>query len=290
MSDKIIELKNVYYTYDKDDEKTEKSYALKDISFSIEKGSFVSIIGHNGSGKSTLAKIMSMIVTPTSGQVYLFGKQITNDISEDDFYELRKRVGIVFQNPDNQLVATIVEEDVAFGPENIGVPSEEIRTRVDNALAITNMSSYSKHSVTQLSGGQKQRVAIAGILALNPEIIVFDESTAMLDPIGREEVLSVIDSLKNLGATIIFITHHMNEAAKADKIIVLNDGEIYLSGSPKEIYNKEDEMRRIGLDIPQAKLVLDIIKDNGFDVDNSFLNEKDAAMEISRLLGGPKNG
>ena len=289
MSDKIIRAKNVSFTYNLDEDE-EKKYVLKNIDLEIEKGTFISIIGQNGSGKSTLAKLFNSILVPSIGELTIFGHEIKKDIDDDEIYEIRKKIGMVFQNPDNQLVATIVEEDIAFGPENLGIPPKEIRERVDDALKIVGMSEYSRHSASQLSGGQKQRVAIAGIIALNPEAIIFDESTAMLDPIGRMDVLSVILKLKESGKTIILITHHMDEAALADRVIVLNKGEIILDGTPKEVFAKEDVIKENGLDVPQAKLVLDLVKDSGYNIDNEYLDEVSAAKEIDRLIKGSNNG
>lgn len=285
MQEIIIEAKNIFFSYD---ESENKKYVLKGVNLTIEKGEFVSIVGHNGSGKSTLAKILNLILFPTSGEISLFGKKIEKDISEDELYEIRKRIGMVFQNPDNQIVATIVEEDVAFGPENLGVPSSEIRDRVYRALGITGMAEYGKHSINQLSGGQKQRVAIAGIIALNPEVIIFDESTAMLDPIGRCDVMAVISKLKEQGTTIILITHHMDEAAKADRMIVLNNGNISIDDKPNLVFNQRNKVLEAGIDIPQARLVVDLIKEQGFDIDTSILDEKEAALSIKRYIEGSK--
>lgn len=287
MAEKIIEAKGIFYTYDKS-EKENKKYVLNGVDFSVEKGEFVSVVGHNGSGKSTLAKILNLILIPSSGDLYLFGKKIEKDKSDDEVYELRKKIGMVFQNPDNQIVATIIEEDVAFGPENLGVPASEIKERVKNALEIVDMTSYSRHSINQVSGGQKQRVAIAGIIAIQPEIIIFDESTAMLDPIGRREVMKIISNLKEMGTTIIFITHHMDEAAMADRVVVLDNGTVLLNDTPKNVFSKENEIKETGIDIPQAKLVLDLIKEAGFDIDNSYLDEFSASKEIYRFLEANK--
>ncbi len=287
MAEKIIEAKGIFYTYD-NSEKENKNYVLNGVDFSVEKGEFVSVVGHNGSGKSTLAKILNLILIPSSGDLYLFGKKIEKDISDDEVYELRKKIGMVFQNPDNQIVATIIEEDVAFGPENLGVPASEIKERVKNALEIVDMTSYSRHSINQVSGGQKQRVAIAGIIAIQPEIIIFDESTAMLDPIGRREVMKIISNLKEMGTTIIFITHHMDEAAMADRVVVLDNGTVLLNDTPNNVFSKENEIKETGIDIPQAKLVLDLIKEAGFDIDNSYLDEFSASKEIYRFLEANK--
>lgn len=284
MSESIIKAGNLSFTYNTDENAENKKYVLKNINLEIEKGSFVSIVGHNGSGKSTLAKLFNLILLPTEGEITLFGKKVSKDITDDEIYELRKKIGMVFQNPDNQLVATIVEEDIAFGPENLGIPSEEIRKRVDESLEIVKMKEYARHSASQLSGGQKQRVAIAGIIALNPEVIIFDESTAMLDPIGRVDVMNVILELKKRGTTIILITHHMDEAAMADRVIVLNSGIITLDGSPAEVFKDENAVVSNGLDVPQAKRVIDLVKEKGYKVNDSCLNARDVALEIDRLM------
>ena len=252
MAETIIKTEKLCFEYEKN-EGEEKTQVLRSLDLTVERGSFVAVLGHNGSGKSTLAKVLNLLVTPTSGKVWLFGKEINEEtMTEDELYEIRRRVGMVFQNPDNQLVATIVEEDVAFGPENIGVEPSEIRRRVDEALETVGMTAFARHSPHQLSGGQKQRIAIAGILALQPEIIVFDESTAMLDPMGRREVLDTIRKLnRDNGTTILMITHYMDEAIDADRVIVLDDGRIVLDGTPREVFSHVEEVRAAGLDVPQ---------------------------------------
>lgn len=253
MAEIIIKTENLCFEYEENDGK-DKTPVLRGIDMEIERGSFTAVLGHNGSGKSTLAKIISMILTPTSGKLFLFGKETdTTKMTDDEFYDLRRRAGMVFQNPDNQLVATVVEEDVAFGPENIGVPPAEIRKRVDDALATVGMTDFARHSPHQLSGGQKQRVAIAGIIALMPEIIIFDESTAMLDPSGRAEVLETIKRLnREKGITIILITHYMEEAILADRVLVMDDGKILTQGTPREVFSKTSDIRRAGIDVPQV--------------------------------------
>lgn len=249
----FIRVENVSYSY-KNDEEGLIFPVIKNISLDIREGEITAILGHNGSGKSTLAKLLNMIYSPQQGKIYIDGKDITDEnMSEEDVFSLREKVGMVFQNPDNQIVATVVEDDVAFGPENLGVPSEEIRRRVDEALAAVGMTKYAHHEPHRLSGGQKQRVAIAGIIAMMPKCIIFDESTAMLDPIGRREVLSTIKKLnREMGITVIMITHYMDEAAMADRIIVLNDGTIALDGTPSEVFEQEELMRSLGLDVPQC--------------------------------------
>jgi len=222
---------------------------LQDINLEINAGAFTAILGHNGSGKSTLAKLMNMILSPTSGKIYINNV----DVAQTDIYETRKTVGMVFQNPDNQIVASIVEEDVAFGPENLGVEPEEIRKRVDDALETVGMSKYKLSAPHKLSGGQKQRIAIAGVIAMSPELVILDESTAMLDPVGRREVLATIRKLnQEKGITVILITHYMNEAALADRVIVLNKGELYLDGTPKQVFSQFNKLKKAGLDVPQV--------------------------------------
>ena len=248
----LIRLENVSYTYPGDDVEP-GMYAVNNLSLDINEGEFVAILGHNGSGKSTTAKLMNMILTPNSGKIYVEGKCITGeDFTDSDVFEIRKKVGMVFQNPDNQIVATIVEEDVAFGPENLGVPSEEIRRRVNEALDIVNMREYARHAPHKLSGGQKQRVAIAGVIAMRPKCIIFDESTAMLDPLGRKEVMNTILRLNKEGITVILITHYMNEAALADRVVVMRKGEIYLEGEPKSVFCEIEKLWKAGLEVPQS--------------------------------------
>ncbi|MBR2943778.1 MAG: energy-coupling factor transporter ATPase [Clostridia bacterium] len=249
----IIKLENVSYKYP-DNDNLENRFALNDLSLDINEGEFVAILGHNGSGKSTAAKLMNMILTPDSGKIYVAGKEISDQkMKESEVYEIRKNVGMVFQNPDNQIVATVVEEDVAFGPENLGVPPAEIRQRVDEALDIVGMKSYARHAPHRLSGGQKQRVAIAGIIAMKPKCIIFDESTAMLDPLGRKEVMNTILRLnKEEKITIVLITHYMNEAILADKVVVMKEGSKYMQGTPNEVFSKPEKLWRAGLEVPQS--------------------------------------
>lgn len=249
----IIRFDNVSYSYP-GDEQEKGLYAVKNLSFDINEGEFVAILGHNGSGKSTCAKLMNMILAPNDGKIFIDGKDITDkEMSESDVLDIRKKIGMVFQNPDNQIVATIVEEDVAFGPENLGIEPSEIRRRVDEALSIVNMSEYARHAPHKLSGGQKQRVAIAGIIAMKPKCIVFDESTAMLDPIGRSDVMNTILRLnREEGITVILITHYMNEAVKADRVMVMKGGEKYLEGKPNEVFCRVEELWQAGLEVPQS--------------------------------------
>ena len=276
----IIQTENLCYAYEEDNGK--KVPVLKNVSLTVNRGEYVAILGHNGSGKSTLAKLLNLILTPDSGRVIIAGKEITNpNLTEDELYEVRRSIGMVFQNPDNQLVATIVEEDVAFGPENLGVPTAEIRQRVDEALALVGMQKYARHEPHRLSGGQKQRIAIAGIIAMLPDCIIFDESTAMLDPIGRRDVLRVMDSLnRERGITVITITHYMNEAARADRVIVLNDGEVYMEGTPAQIFARPDELTAIGLDVPQCTDLVHKLRRAGIDIPGDCLTPGQCADAI----------
>jgi energy-coupling factor transport system ATP-binding protein len=249
----LIKLENVSYKYP-DNDNLENRFALNKLSLDVNEGEFVAILGHNGSEKSTAAKLINMILTADSGNIYIDGKEITGQkMSESDIFEIRKNVGMVFQNPDNQIVATIVEEDVAFGPENLGIAPEEIRKRVDEALDIVGMRDYARHAPHRLSGGQKQRVAIAGIIAMKPRCIIFDESTAMLDPLGRKEVMNTILRLnKEEKITIILITHYMNEAILADKVVVMKEGAKYLEGTPNEVFSQPQKLWQAGLEVPQS--------------------------------------
>ncbi len=253
-----IKLENVSYKYP-DNDNLDNRFALDKLNLEINDGEFVAILGHNGSGKSTAAKLINMILTPDSGDIYIDGKKITGEkLKDSDIYEVRKKVGMVFQNPDNQIVATIVEEDVAFGPENLGIAPEEIRKRVDWALDIVGMQEYARHAPHRLSGGQKQRVAIAGIIAMKPRCIIFDESTAMLDPLGRKEVMATIQRLnKEEKITIILITHYMNEAILADKVVVMKEGTKYLEGTPSEVFSNPEKLWQAGLEVPQSVELID---------------------------------
>lgn len=281
------------YAYPTDD--GGENEVLHDLSLEIERGSLVAVLGHNGSGKSTLAKLLNLIISPKSGRIVIDGLDITSpDLTEDELFENRRRVGMVFQNPDNQLVATIVEEDVAFGPENLGVPPAEIRKRVDDALATVGMSEFRRHSPHQLSGGQKQRIAIAGIIAMMPECIIFDESTAMLDPRGRREVMETIKKLnREHGLTILHITHYMNEAAMCDRVVVINDGQIQLDGKPEEVFTHVSELQMIGLDVPQtAELLYELdlagVRESGKHLPLDALSVTDCADRIMELYGAIK--
>ena len=248
-----IHTEHLFFSYEGEDSKAPIP-AVKDISLDIRRGEYVAILGHNGSGKSTFAKLLNLILVPTSGVLQVGGTDLmAQDLTEDVIYQHRRRVGMVFQNPDNQLVATLVDEDVAFGPENLGVPHPELRERVDRALETVGMTEYASHEPHRLSGGQKQRVAIAGIIAMMPECIIFDESTAMLDPSGRREVLETIRTLnRDHGITVLNITHYMNEAAQADRVIVINDGSVLMDGTPNEVFACRDQLREVGLEVPQC--------------------------------------
>ncbi len=278
--DKIITAENLIFEY-KDEETDAVTEVLKGISLDIERGEFVAVLGHNGSGKSTFAKHLNAILTPTSGRVCVCG---TDTSDEDKFFDIRRRVGMVFQNPDNQMVANIVEDDVAFAPENLGLPREEIRRRVDNALAAVNMSAFARHAPHMLSGGQKQRIAIAGVLAMEPEIIVLDEPTAMLDPAGRREVITTIKRLnRELGMTAVLITHYMDEAVRADRVIVMDSGRIVMDGKPAQIFPQVERLHSLGLDTPQATELAAELKKAGFDIDGVVLTVEDCVREIEKL-------
>ena len=287
----IIKAEDLCFSYESD-HPTDKFPVLDHLNLEIEKGSFVAVLGYNGSGKSTLAKILNLILTPTSGNLYLFGKKFDEEtITEDEFFALRQRIGMVFQNPDNQLVATIVEEDVAFGPENLGVPPAEIRKRVDEALEIVGMKEFARHSPHQLSGGQKQRIAIAGIIALRPDVIIFDESTAMLDPRGRSDVLATIEKLnREFGTTILHITHYMEEAIRADRVIVVDGGRITLDGTPREVFSHVRTVKAAGLDVPQVTELMLEINDDGFALPKDVLSYEEGAAAIADYIRKKKAG
>ena len=277
--DNILEVKNVTYEYT-DEEKT--FAAVKNLSLNIERGSFTVILGHNGSGKSTLAKMLNGLNKPTSGDVFADGIN-TND--EETEIEVKRKVGMVFQNPDNQIIASIVEEDVAFGPENLGIPPKEIEKRVEDALKAVDMWEFRKSTPHHLSGGQKQRIAIAGIIAMQPECLVLDEPTAMLDPKGRAEIISTLHRLnRGKGITVVLITHYMEEAENADRVIVMNDGEIIADDKPKVIFSDVERLKKVGLDVPQTAELLYNLKKNGFAVDTHALSIKEAAEQIISAL------
>lgn len=286
----VVKIDNVSFKYkvpSSDDSKPFEElmadYAVKNVSLSIEEGEFVAILGHNGSGKSTLAKLLNGLIMPESGDITVYGK---NTKDTETLFDIRKSIGMVFQNPDNQMIATIVEDDLAFGPENIGIEPSEISRRVDWALKCVGMEGHRQSSSFRLSGGQKQRIAIAGVLAIKPKILVLDESTAMLDPLGRIEVLNVVKKLnKELGMTIILITHFMEEAAQADKIFVFNDGELVLRGKPKEIFGNYDYLKSIGLAVPFACEVAKRLYEGGINIDkNNILTTEELYRAICQLL------
>lgn len=277
--DKIIEVKNVTYEYTEDEA---THIAVKDLSLQIERGSFTVILGHNGSGKSTLAKLLNGLNKATLGDVFVDGINTKNEETE---IEVKRKVGMVFQNPDNQLVASIVEEDVAFGPENLGLSPEEIRVRVDEALKAVGMYAFKDSTPHRLSGGQKQRVAIAGIIAMEPECLVLDEPTAMLDPKGRAEIINTLLKLnREKGITVVLITHYMEEAEKADRVIVMNNGSIIDDGTPSEIFKNVEKLKAVGLDVPQTTELLYELSKNGFSVNTNMISVEETALEIKRAL------
>lgn len=277
----IIEIKDLHFSYPADEGEKPKE-VLKGISLNIKKGEFMAVLGHNGSGKSTLAKHLNGILTPTSGTVTVDGID-TSD--EEKIFDLRCRAGMVFQNPDNQIVSSIVEEDVAFALENLGVPYEEMRKRVDDALKDVNMYEYRLHSPAQLSGGQKQRVAIAGIIAMKPQCIILDEPTAMLDPQGRREVMAVIKRMnREYGITIVLITHYMDEAAQCERVVVMDKGNVVLDDTPRAVFSHVEQVKKIGLDVPQATELAYELRKAGFDVPTNILTENECAEAVKLLF------
>ena len=277
----MIETKALEFAYPAE-EGEKPVLALRGVDTAIEKGSFVVVLGHNGSGKSTFAKSLNAILLPCGGKVYVEGMD-TQD--EACLLEIRRRVGMVFQNPDNQSVANVVEEDVAFGPENLGVPTAEIRRRVDDALAAVGMTAFMTHAPHLLSGGQKQRIAIAGVIAMEPECIVLDEATAMLDPIGRQEVLSAVHKLnREKGITVVLITHHMDEAAQADRLVVMAKGKVVADGSPKEVFSDVEGLRKVGLTVPYTTQLMWELRKDGLDVPLDALTVDECAAAITAAL------
>ncbi len=278
-----IHIKGLEFSYiNEAEEPPVKNTVLKGIDLDIEKGEFVAVLGHNGSGKSTLAKCINAINLPEKGEVVVDG---LDTIREENLLPIRKRVGMVFQNPDNQIVATIVEEDVAFALENLGVEPKEIRTRVDEALKTVGMYEYRMHAPHKLSGGQKQRVAIAGIIAMEPDCIVLDEPTAMLDPKGRSEVMRTIKMLnKEKGVTIVLITHYMEEAAQADRVVVIDGGEKMMDSVPKKVFSQVEVMRNLGLDVPQVTEIADFLKKQGYDISSEIITEDECVQALYELL------
>ena len=276
----FISAEDISFGYEADD--GQMIPVLENLSISIREGEFVAVLGHNGSGKSTLAKHFNAVLLPSGGACYVDGM---NTADEDKLFDIRQTVGMVFQNPDNQLVATIVEEDVAFGPENIGVPPAEIRQRVDDALRSVGMYEFREHAPHQLSGGQKQRIAIAGVIAMRPRCIVLDEPTAMLDPRGRVEVLSTIREMnKQYGITVVLITHYMDEAAQCDRVVVVDDGKIILVGTAREVFTHVQLLKSRGLDVPQSTDLANDLADAGYSIDRSILGEEECADALAALL------
>lgn len=285
----MIETKNLSFIYREEDMESgeiKEEKVLKDINIEIKKGSFTAVLGHNGSGKSTLAKHFNAILLPSGGKVYVKGMD-TDD--ENNIFNIRQSAGMVFQNPDNQMVAALVEDEVAFAPENLGVEPKEIRRRVDECLEIVNMTKYAQSSPSKLSGGQKQRVAIASVLAMNPEILILDEPTAMLDPKGRSEVIKTIKMLnEEKDITVVLITHYMDEAAQADRTVVIDDGEIVLDGTPKEVFKNVEKLKSLGLDVPQVTELAYELRKMGIEISDDVLTVDECFDEIIRILGETK--
>ena len=287
MTENILEFQNVSFRYEGSSEKEQLPLAVRDVSFSVKKGDFVAILGHNGSGKSTLAKLSNSILLPESGKVLVNGMDTAD---ESLSYDIRRTVGVVFQNPDNQIVASVVEEDVAFGPENLGVPPEEIRKRVDNALKAVGMYEYRKHEPHKLSGGQKQRVAIAGMIAMLPECIVLDEPTAMLDPRGRKEVMDTILKLnREMGMTGVFITHFMEEAVRASRVIVMDNAEILMDGTPREVFRQADRVKAAGLDVPKPAELARALQKRGVPMPDDILTASEFTEYFLKRFGESNN-
>lgn len=285
----MIETKNLSFIYREEDMESgeiKEEKVLKDINIEIEKGSFTAVLGHNGSGKSTLAKHFNAILLPSGGKVYVKGMDTAD---ENNIFNIRQSAGMVFQNPDNQMVAALVEDEVAFAPENLGVEPKEIRRRVDECLEIVNMTKYAQSSPSKLSGGQKQRVAIASVLAINPEILILDEPTAMLDPKGRSEVIKTIKMLnEEKDITVVLITHYMDEAAQADRTVVIDDGEIVLDGTPKEVFKNVEKLKSLGLDVPQVTELAYELRKMGIEISDDVLTVDECFDEIIRILGETK--
>ena len=285
----MIETKNLSFIYREEDMESgeiKEEKVLKDINIEIEKGPFTAVLGHNGSGKSTLAKHFNAILLPSGGKVYVKGMDTAD---ENNIFNIRQSAGMVFQNPDNQMVAALVEDEVAFAPENLGVEPKEIRRRVDECLEIVNMTKYAQSSPSKLSGGQKQRVAIASVLAMNPEILILDEPTAMLDPKGRSEVIKTIKMLnEEKDITVVLITHYMDEAAQADRTVVIDDGEIVLDGTPKEVFKNVEKLKSLGLDVPQVTELAYELRKMGIEISDDVLTVDECFDEIIRILGETK--
>ena len=273
---KAVEIKNLSFKYEE-----ETSFVINNLSLTVEKGEFLCVLGENGSGKSTLARLINGLLPCTDGEIKVLGVSTKN---KANLYEVRKNVGMVFQNPDNQMVATIVEDDIAFGPENLGVPPAEIGERIDFALKATDMEAFRYHQGQRLSGGQKQRIAIAGALAVKPQILILDESTAMLDPKGRREVLSVVKKLNEEGITVIAITHYMDEAVMADRVIIMHRGEIVKQGTPREIFSLGSELSAYGLEVPRAVYIKNELKKAGLPISDNVLTENELSLELCKLF------
>ena len=280
--EKIIEIRDLHFAYDAEGEDSKPTEVLKGIDLEIHRGEFMAVLGHNGSGKSTLAKNINAILLPTSGTVTVDGID-TKD--ESKLFELRQRAGMVFQNPDNQIVSSIVEEDVAFGLENMGVPYEEMRRRVDEALKAVGMYEYRLHSPSQLSGGQKQRIAIAGIIAMQPECIILDEPTAMLDPQGRREVMETVKRMnREKGITIVIITHYMDEAAQCERVVVMDKGKVVMDDTPRKVFSQVEKVKAIGLDVPQVTELCYELRNAGVDVPEDIITEEECAEALRKLF------
>jgi energy-coupling factor transport system ATP-binding protein len=283
-NDEIIDIKEAEYAYKLHYEEKLTVKAVNNVSIKIGKGQFVAVLGRNGSGKSTLARLINALLLPDKGFVYIKGMDTRN---EKDIWEIRRTAGMVFQNPDNQIVGTVVEEDVAFGPENLGIQPDEIRIRVDNAMKAVGILEYAKHAPHLLSGGQKQRVAIAGILSMKPECIILDEATSMLDPIGRKEVMEVLRKLnKENGITIVLITHHMDEASLADRIIVMDEGAVVLDAEPREVFSNVDRVKEMGLDVPQVTELFFELNKEGYGLPDGVLTVDEAVRALKDWLKG----
>ena len=279
----MIEVRDLTFAYPaQEEEQQQGTVALRNVDLTIEKGSFVAVLGHNGSGKSTLAKHMNAVLLPSGGRVFVQG---CDTLDEQQIIAIRRAVGMVFQNPDNQIVANVVEEDVAFGPENLGVPSADIRRRVDEALAAVGMDAFTRHAPHLLSGGQKQRIAIAGIIAMAPQCIVLDEATAMLDPAGRREVLATIETLhREMGITVVLITHHMDEAILADRVVVMNEGRVAMDGTPTEVFTRVEELEEMGLTVPDTVQLLYRLRAAGYEVPLDALDVEACADAVFGAL------